>query len=107
MQQGTPAPDWVKGYNNAAGGVVATVADGPWLLHGLIDALDGPVVPVVYLPSVATNAESAQILDPNRMLFGRVVSRSVRIENETGSEWLGDNLGEVVTATALRIDEEL
>ena len=107
MQQETPAPDWVKGYNNAAGGVVATVADAPWLLHGLIDALDGPVVPVVYLPSVATNAESAQILDPNRMLFGRVVSRSVRIENETGSEWLGDNLGEVVTATALRIDEEL
>ena len=107
MQGTTPTPDYVKGYNNGSAGIVATVADAPWLLQGLISTLDGPVVPVVYLPSIPTNAETNQILDPNRMLYGRIVSSSVRIENELGSEWLGTDAGEVVTATAIRIDEEV
>jgi hypothetical protein len=77
-------------------------------MQGLISRLGGPVTPVVYLPSIATEPNDPfQIMDPNRMLYGRITTPAYRIENQLGEEWVGNGAGETVTATAIRIEEEL
>ena len=107
IQEANPAPDYFKIRTLATSDPVATVADTAWQMEGLISSLDGPVTPVVYVPavSVVTTAGTTTetILDPNRMLYGRIVSDRYRIENVLGSEWAD----EVVTASAIRIDEEV
>jgi len=107
--QGTePVPDYIKTTTTAGRAIAASVADAPFLVQGLITALDGPKTPVIYLPSIDTNnAGSTRIVDPNRMLYGRIVSAQHRIENQIGEEWAGDDSGEVVTATAIRIESEI
>ena len=77
-------------------------------MQGLISRLDGPVTPVVYLPSIAASPTTPfQIMDSNRMLYGRITTPAHRIENQVGEEWVGNGAGETVTATAIRIEEEL
>ena len=108
MQGTEPVPDYIKTTTTAGRAIAASVADAPFLMQGLITALDGPKTPVIYLPSIDTaNAGSTRIVDPNRMLYGRIVSAQHRIENQIGDEWGGDDSGEIVTATAIRIESEI
>ena len=61
---------------------------------------------MVYIPRLTVagaGTDSETITDPNRMLYGRIVSDRYRIENVIGDEWAS----EVVTASAVRIDEEV
>jgi hypothetical protein len=106
MQEGAPAPDYIEGTATASVDPLATVSDTAFLMDGIISELDGPVTPVVYLPSLnvtAVGTLTETVLDPNRMLYGRIVSDRFRIENVIGDEWAS----EVVTASAVRIDEEV
>jgi hypothetical protein len=106
MQEASPAPDYLKAKDASAYDPAATTADTAFLMEGLIGSLDGPVTPVVYVPKMAQATGSTTtelILDPNRMLYGRIVSDRFRIENVLGDEWAD----EVVTASAVRIDEEV
>jgi hypothetical protein len=103
----SPSPDYLKSAGSGSR-IVASVADTPFLMQGLLSRLSGSVTPVVYLPSVSTSPTAPfQVMDPNRMLYGRIVSPAHRIENQLGSEWVGSGAGEAVTATAIRIEEEI
>ena len=108
MQGTRPTPDYVKSSTAAGKGVVASCADTPFLLQGLLDTLGGSLTPVVYLPAIATaSAQSTVILNPNQMLYGRITTDRHQIENQIGDEWAGGNAGEVATATTIKIEEEL
>jgi len=107
LADANPSPNYVKGPGTI-NRIVATTADTPFLMQGLISRLGGPVTPVVYLPSIASSPVNPfQIMDPNRMLYGRITTPAYRIENQLGEEWVGNGAGETVTATAIRIEEEL
>ena len=103
-----PAPDYIKSSDAAGKGILASVSDTPFLLQGLIEAIDGGATPVVFLPAIPTaSAQTSVILNPHRMLYGRVTSKRQQIENEFGDEWAGNDTGEVATATTIRIEEDV
>ena len=109
-----PSPDYLEIRSDGAAGTfagpakVASKGDTPFLVHGLLSRLEGSMIPVVYIPKIPASIEEAYtIRDRNRFLYGRITSAEHRIENQIGDEWTGNNEGETVTATAIRIEEEL
>tara|TARA_R100000655_G_C2977714_1_gene191335 strand:- start:1059 stop:1496 length:438 start_codon:yes stop_codon:yes gene_type:complete len=106
LADANPSPDYILTTGGSA--KVASVGDTPFLVQGLLARLQGSMVPVVYLPKLPTgNGNAYTIKDRNRFLYGRIVSAEHRIENQIGDEWTGSNAGETVTATAIRIEEEV
>jgi len=112
LQSAAPAPDYMSTMFGSLGTdphrAHAAFNDGPTLIRGVLERLDGASVPVVYLPRIpATDFDSGvvttKIADRNRMLMGRIVSTKYRVENVIGD----DGFDEVVTGTTIRIDEEL
>tara|TARA_R110002020_G_scaffold371602_1_gene583172 strand:+ start:1338 stop:4955 length:3618 start_codon:yes stop_codon:yes gene_type:complete len=101
-----PSPDYIQTQSGAH--IVASLENTPFLVQGLLSRLQGSVVPVVFLPSLPVGAAAAtQIDERHRFLYGRVVTANHRIENQLGEEWIGGGVGETVTVTALRIEEEV
>ena len=101
-----PSPDYIQTQSGAH--IVASLENTPFLVQGLLSRLQGSVVPVVFLPSLPVGAASAtQIDDRNRFLYGRIVTATHRIENQFGAEWIGGGVGEGVTVTAIRVEEEV
>ena len=106
LADANPSPNYILTTGGSA--KVASVGDTPFLVQGLLARLQGSMVPVVYLPKLPTaNGNAYTIKDRNRFLYGRIVSAEHRIENQIGDEWTGSNAGETVTATAIRIEEEV
>ena len=103
----TPSPDYIA-INDDTDKIIASKENAAFLVQGLLSRLQGSVVPVVFLPSVSTSLSSPSVIyDRHRVLYGRVVTASHRIENQIGDEWIGGGEGEAVTVTALRIEEEV
>ena len=101
-----PSPDYMQTTDGTA--KIASVGDTPFLVQGLLARLQGSMVPVVYLPKLPGNtSNSYTIKDRHRFLYGRITSAEHRIENQIGDEWTGNDAGETVTATAIRIEEEV
>lgn len=98
-------PDYLTiGTTASSAHAVATRADTHTLLKGLIDRLDGPSVPVVYLPRIkySSGASAQTITSPEAFVYGRIVSEvstSVELGNELDSE--------VRQISEIRIEEEI
>lgn len=105
----TTQPDYVVGSSTFSPDPVAAAKDGPGLIRGIVDHLNGsaePVVYVAYLPRVALNTAQMVVHD-DLHLYGRIVS-DVSIETVQGREWDGKgNTGEMVRTSSIRLEEEL
>lgn len=99
-----PVPDYFTGYTGSTT-PIATQADATQLVAGLAEHLSGPVGLLVYLPSLAPQANSTtpiQLADRRLMLYGRMMS-APRIETVSGEEYAG----EVVRLASIAIEEEV
>ena len=100
-----PSPNTVSAYTG--GPPVASHADTPYKVAGLADQLNGPYIPVVYIPKYTrTGAASTDttMVNRNTFLYSRLVS-PVQLENVLGSEW--SSPGEVLTVGTVTLEEEL
>ncbi|MCP3958832.1 MAG: hypothetical protein GY719_13345 [bacterium] len=124
--QGEGAPDYLRGALATGAEPVAARHDTPFLVDGLVDALDGPHRPLVYLPRIDTGAAPvAKALGPVTIppgpkpppatpenvhtwqrargaIYGRLTS-PVRLENVLGEE----ESGEVLRVANVTIEEEV
>jgi hypothetical protein len=105
----TSQPDYILGASTFTPDPVAAAKDGPGLIRGIVDHLNGsaePVVYLAYLPRIALNS-TQMVVHPDLHLYGRIVS-DVSIETVQGKEWDGKgNTGEVVRTSSIRLEEEL
>ncbi len=86
-----------------AGAPWGVPADQPGSLHGLVHFLGGALAPAVYLPSLTPSGSQQTLCHPTMMLYGRLMSESVRLDHVHGEDLLGD----VWRGSVLRIEEEL
>ena len=79
---------YVKTWTGGTSSPVAMRQDGPFLMDGLVDRLNGPAVPVVYIPRIERSGD-VMLFDPRQFnrgaIYGRVVSAHTR-ETVLGSE---------------------
>lgn len=97
-------PDWVETYTG--GSPVALRNDGPLLMWGLLDRLDGPGVPVVYIPKIDFNPTGAVTFDPRQYARGAIYGRlmgPITLEGVVGQE----EVSEVYIVNTITIEEEL
>lgn len=107
--QTVATPDYFLGSSTGTPDPAAAKMDGPALMRGIVEHLEGPHTPVVYLayvPRVASGVTS-MVVHPDLHLYGRIVSE-VSIETVQGKEWDGTgNTGEMVRTSSIRLEEEL
>lgn len=109
VDQTTSTPDFFYADSSATLNPAAAKMDGPALMRGIVEHLEGPSTPVVYvahLPRVALNS-TQMIVHPDLHLYGRIVSE-VSVETVQGKEWSGTGAtGEMVRTSNVRLEEEL
>jgi len=97
-------PDYVKA--SAAGGPVALRQDGPLLMWGLLDRIDGPGLPVVYIPKIDFSNAGSPNFDPRQYARGAIYGRTVTpitLETVVGAE----EKTEVYRVNTVTIEEEV
>lgn len=94
-------PDYIYASTNPSAEPVASVADGPQVMEGLLRLLSGPGSQVVYLPRVPKAGGSVTLVRREESVLGRITS-PVRVEVVQGDE-LED---EVVRVASVVIEEE-
>jgi len=102
----TSAPDYVRSHTATA--PIASPVDVAPSMLGVLADLDGAATPVVYLPSVPTlsgGTTTYTIVAPPLMLYGRIVTESLRVDTVQGDEYT--NPGEVYRLARVRIEEEI
>ena len=106
------APDyWTLGYTGAD--ALADSVGTARTLAGIIASTSGAYLPVVLAPAVpqqssAPGTSGIPILDPERHLYGRIVTESLRVDADPSVR--GDEFrdpGEVVKVGSVRIEEEV
>ena len=108
-QSASSLPDYITNTNTAGGTPLAAAVDGPAMMRGIVEATNGPELPVVYLPWIEPQAAGTNymIVHRDHMLYGRIVS-DVSVEVVQGDEYAGaDRRGEVVRTSSVMIEEEL
>jgi len=107
-QTGT-TPDFFYGSSTGTPDPAAAAMDGPALMRGIVEHVEGANTPVVYLayaPRVQLGT-AQMVVHPDLHLYGRIVS-DVSVETVQGKEWGGTGAtGEMVRTSSLRIEEEL
>lgn len=101
-----PTPDYILPATNSTE-PVATPADTPYKMSGLVEAMRGAATPCIYLaraPMVATEATDTVLVNRNLFMLGRLVS-DPRIETVLGSEWA--TAGEVMRLATVTFEEEV
>ena len=83
----TSAPDYVSG--SAAGLPLAARRDGPRMLDGILDALDGPRNPVLWLPRVVRATGNQQGSGREALLWARL-GASLSRDNVRGDELVSE-----------------
>jgi hypothetical protein len=83
FQGNAASPDYVTG--SASGLEVAARHDGPRLLDGVLDSLDGPVNPVLLLPRIPRGTGSQLVTNPSGIVWGRLSAES-SLDNVLGEE---------------------
>jgi hypothetical protein len=81
-------PNWIVGWTTS-GDPVAVPADMPYSMPGLIDSLRGATLPVAYLPCFnlpATTGSVVEITDRRLLLYGNIMTESLRADNVVGEE---------------------
>jgi hypothetical protein len=98
-----PDDDYLLNSASVGGRPIAAKYDAPMLIAGLVEALRGSLVPVVYIPRMQKGPlNSRQYVGVDRSLYGRITT-SVQIEGVQGEE-VQD---EVARVSAIRIEEEV
>jgi len=108
----TTEPDyWTLGYTGAD--AVTDLAGTGRTLAGVIASTAGAYLPVVLAPSVPQQASSPgtagiPILDPERHLYGRIVTETLRVDSDAAVR--GDEFrdpGEMIKIGSVRVEEEV
>jgi hypothetical protein len=97
-------PDYVK--IAATGTPAALRSDGELLMWGLLDRIDGPGLPVVYIPKIDFSQNGDPSYDPRQYARGAIYGRTmtpVTMETVLGSE----EVDEVYRLNSVTIEEEL
>jgi hypothetical protein len=108
---GAPPDYFTLGYTSAPP-IGTRYAGLPGSLEALIRDV-GPSVPVVYIPalpqasSAPTSTAPITITDAERLLYGRVMTETLRLDVIHGDEYGGQTTGEVWRTGTVRIEEEL
>ena len=99
----TPDPDYAMGTTSGGAEPIAASQDGPLLMYGLADMLDGPHTPCVYLPRIRKGTPNVyQYVTRGYALYGRLAG-GVRLETVQGSE----QRDEVTRVATVTIEEEV
>ena len=99
----TPDPRYALGTTSGGAQPIAAAEEGPLLMYGLADMLDGPHTPCVYLPRIPKGTpDTFQYVTRGYALYGRLAG-GVRLETVQGEE-LSDEVTRVATVT---IEEEV
>jgi hypothetical protein len=101
---GATDPDYVK--IAATGTPAALRSDGELLMWGLLDRIDGPGLPVVYIPKIDFSQNGDPSYDPRQYARGAIYGRTmtpVTMETVLGSE----EVDEVYRLNSVTIEEEL
>jgi len=109
VDQTVSTPDFFYASSTGTPEAAAAKMDGPALMRGIVEHIEGASTPIVYvahLPRVALGT-TQMVVHPDLHLYGRIVS-DVSIETVQGAEWLGaGTTGEMVRTSNVRIEEEL
>jgi hypothetical protein len=96
-----PTPDYVTGVTS--GDPVASLADTAYQVLGLVERLDGPSSPVVYLGRIPRGTGShTYTLDPE-WLYGRISTMDPSVDQVVGAE----GVSPLFRINRIRIEEEV
>jgi len=101
---GATSPDYVKVAGT--GTPAALRVDGELLMWGLLDRIDGPGLPVVYIPKIDFSQAGTPTFDPRQYARGAIYGRTVTpitLETVLGSE----EVDEVYRLNSVTIEQEL
>ena len=103
------APDYFR-YLASSGDVIAHPAATAQDMMGAYERARGALEPVVYLPRVGTQGGpvlvSKTITNRKLMLYGRMVSETIRLDAAEGDEW-STTRPEYVRVNVTRVEEEV
>jgi hypothetical protein len=102
VQGSTPDPDYIKGHTAGGALPIATPGEVPYQIEGIVNMLNGPDKPVVYLPSISKAANPVTLNRRHEFIAGRIESPA-RIENVIGNEDVDP--GEVFRVASVNIKE--
>jgi hypothetical protein len=97
----SPDPDYVKLSDSAGALPVASSFDLPMTLRGLAEQVNGPALPVVYLPRLEKGPPDATTLVRRRDFLVGVIDSDIQLDSVQGSE----NENEFIRVAAVRIRE--
>ena len=98
----SPDPDYIKGSEGGSAQAVASVADVPYQIEGIVRMLDGPDRPVVYLPSIDKAGVTIVLNRRQQFIAGRL-TQPARLESVLGDEL--QDPGEVFRVATVNIRE--
>ena len=98
----SPDPDYIKGSADGSAEPIASPADVPYQIEGIVRQLDGPDKAVVYLPGIAKSGNTITLNRRQQFIAGRLASPA-RLENVLGDE--GVSPGEVFRVATVNIQE--
>jgi hypothetical protein len=99
------SPNWVVGWTG--GQPVVVPAGVPYSLPGLVSSLRGAYTPVTYLAAFGLPSSSSDVVmitDPNLLLYGSVVSQTLRADTVLGEEGGLGGTGELIRLGTCRIE---
>ena len=74
------------------------------MVEGILREVEGGVLPLVYLPSIATNTDTRLYNRRHQFLYSYLNS-DVQIDSVTGDELLGNGIGEVMRVATIDLLE--
>lgn len=97
----SPDPDYVKLSDSSGALPVASSFDLPMTLRGLSEQVNGPALPVVYLPRLEKGPPDATTLNRRRDFLVGVIDSDIQLDTVQGDE----NEDEFIRVASLRIRE--
>lgn len=98
----SPDPDYIKGSTSGSAQAIASIADVPYQIEGVVRMLEGPNKPVIYLPSVDKTGDTIILNRRQQFVTGRL-TEPARLENVLGDEL--QDPGEVFRVASVNIRE--
>lgn len=97
----SPDPDYVKLSDSVGALPVASSFDLPMTLRGLAEQVNGPALPVVYLPRLEKGPPDATVLNRRRDFLVGVIDSDIRLDTVQGDE----NEDEFIRVASMTIQE--
>ena len=97
----SPDPDYITLSSSAGAEPVASSFDLPMTLRGLTEQINGPSLPVIYLPRLERGPPDATVLNRRRDYLVGVIDSDIQLDTVQGSE----NENELIRVASLSIQE--